>query len=184
MIKNIVSALVGQFKERRDDMLDQAEREKLEKGMMVLWIIWGAMLVSLGIYILVCYFLGQQYEPAVSENFPFDMMKNILYVISLATFILIHFLRKQMTKMRPSGPLPSAAEDPEAHPAIGKYAVAFIVSMALADSIGIYGVVLFLLSLNYKVLYTFVLISAATMVFYRPKLEELGNMAIALKEAQ
>ena len=166
-------------------MLDQAEREKLGKGMMVLWIIWGAMLASLGIYIVVCYFIGQQYEPAVSENFPFELMKNILYVISLATFILIHFLRMQMIRVRAGGPpgAPEGSEDTEAHPAYGRYAVAVIVSMALADSIGIYGVVLFLLSLDYKVLYSFVVISAVAMVFYRPKFEELENMAIVLKEA-
>jgi len=61
---------------------------------------------------------------------------------------------------------------------IAKYATAMVVSLALSESIGIYGFVLFLLGDNFRTLYIFVGISALAMLFYRPKREELETLAM------
>ena len=70
----------------------------------------------------------------------------------------------------------------DAPPYIAQYATAVIVSLALSESIGIYGFVLFLLGGGFKTLYTFIGISAVAMVFYRPKREEMEKLAMAYKK--
>ena len=67
-------------------------------------------------------------------------------------------------------------------PFIAKYATAVIVSLALSESIGIYGFVLFLLGGGFKTLYIFIAVSALAMVFYRPKREEMEKLAMAYKK--
>ncbi len=165
-------------------MFEQNEKEQLVKGMRVLKIIWGAMLLSLGIYVFVCHFIGSQAARPMGENFPVDLLRNILYVISAAELFLIHFLKKIMLKAPAAGQpadTPARKETANVHPAVGKYTAAMIVCYSIAESIGIYGVVLFFLSLDYETLYVFIFISAVAMVFFRPKFEELEQLAAAMK---
>lgn len=54
--------------------------------------------------------------------------------------------------------------------------MALMVSLALSESIAIYGLVLFFLGDDYQSLYLFVGISAIAMFFYRPKKEELEEL--------
>ncbi len=61
---------------------------------------------------------------------------------------------------------------------IARYATAMVVSLALSESIGIYGFVLFLLGDNFRTLHIFVGISALAKFFYRPKREELETLAM------
>ena len=61
---------------------------------------------------------------------------------------------------------------------LAKYTVAVLVSLALCEGIGIYGVVLFFLGAELKILYIFIAISALSMFFYRPKMEELERLAM------
>ena len=53
---------------------------------------------------------------------------------------------------------------------------ALVLCLALCESIGIYGLVLFFLGDTFQTLYTFVVISAAGMFYYRPKREELETL--------
>ena len=168
-------------------MLEQNEKEQLVKGMRVLRIIWGAMLLSLGIYVFVCHVVGSQTARPMGENFPVDLLRNVLYAISAAELFLIHFLKKIMLKAPAAGrpaDAPARKETANVHPAVGKYTTAMIICYSIAESIGIYGVVLFFLSHDYQALYAFIFISAVAMVFYRPKFEELEQLAAGMKEAQ
>jgi hypothetical protein len=65
-----------------------------------------------------------------------------------------------------------------------KYTVAMLVSLALSESIGIFGFLLFLFGDNFQVLYTFIAVSALAMFFYRPKREELETLAISMRTKQ
>ena len=51
-----------------------------------------------------------------------------------------------------------------------------IVSLAMTESIGTYGLVLFILGKNQLDLYLFVLVSASTMLVYRPKRDEIVSL--------
>jgi len=53
-----------------------------------------------------------------------------------------------------------------------------VISLALSESIGLYGFVLFLLGDGFRTLYIFVGISALALFFYRPKREEIETLAL------
>jgi hypothetical protein len=67
-------------------------------------------------------------------------------------------------------------------PFVGKYTTFVIVSLALSESIGIYGFVLFLLGDSFQTLYTFIAVSALAMIFYRPKRKELEKLAMTYRK--
>ena len=67
-------------------------------------------------------------------------------------------------------------------PALGKYTTVSIVSWALAESVAIYGLLLFLLGGSFKDLYLFVAVALAVMIYYRPKMSELVELASAMKD--
>jgi hypothetical protein len=68
------------------------------------------------------------------------------------------------------------------HPAAAKYTTALVVAMALSESIGIYGLVLFFLSKDSLTLYLFILMSAIAMFYYRPRKEELLQVALEMQK--
>ncbi len=57
-----------------------------------------------------------------------------------------------------------------------KYFTAVIISLALAESIGIYGLGLFFLGGGFETLYLFNVLSAIAMFFFRPKGEEFEKL--------
>jgi MFS family permease len=164
-------------------MVEATERGAIEKGLRVLWIIWAAMLGSLLIYVFICHQFGEEIRRTASPDFPTGQLKNILYVVVIATLFITYFLRKLILSSRFSSSdaklfKPETASNQPAF--LTKYTTAMIVSLALSESIGIYGLVLFLIGDSFQTLYIFTGISAAAMFFYRPKREDLETIATAI----
>jgi F0F1-type ATP synthase membrane subunit c/vacuolar-type H+-ATPase subunit K len=159
-------------------------REANERSLLTLWVIWAGIFGTLFIYVFICHQLGDKIRSAASANFPLDLMRNILYGISIFTLILTHFLRKLILAGRPGGPGPMTSKPPSLsnQPSLlAKYTTAMLVSLGLSESIGIYGLVMFLLGESLQTLYMFMGISALAMFFCRPKREELETLAIAMQ---
>ena len=161
-------------------MLEPQEREAIEKGFLPVLIIWGAMLASLLIYVLICHLAGEQIRKVPGPEFPIALIRNILTGLAGATLLLAYYMRRVMLRVRPGGSVP----DPPVHTgqptALAKYTMAVIISLALCESIGVYGIVLFFLGADFQILYIFIGASAAAMYFFRPKKGELVEMAMAM----
>jgi hypothetical protein len=164
--------------------VEVAERGTNEKGFLTLWIIWVAMAGSLLVYVFLCHQFGEGIKPTGSHYLPLGLIRNILTVVSLVTLFLSHFIRKRMLEGRFGGSgfgqfktgAASSQPSPFAH-----YMAVIIVSLALCESIGIYGLVLFLLGDSFRTLHVFIGISALAMYFYRPKRQEFETMALAMQ---
>jgi uncharacterized integral membrane protein len=167
-------------------MLEPEESKTIDKGMRTLWLIWAAMLVSLLMYVFICYQPGVGFKNVGESDFPIGLLRNIFFGAGAAAWLMAFFMRRSMLSVRAGISKQKPVERMvkwDAPPYIAKYATAVIVSLALSESIGIYGFVLFLLGSGFKILYTFIGISALAMVFYRPKREELERVAMAYKQA-
>lgn len=172
-------------------MVSVPEKGEIKKRLLALWIIWAQVFALLVVFVFICHQggypirqMGDEIRQFAFPNFPLDLMKNILYGISILTLILTHFLRKSIFAGRfgGSGPMSSKPSSPSNQPTFfGKYAIAMMVSLALSASIGIYGFILFMLGDDFRTLYIFIGISALAMFFYRPKMEELETLAIAMQ---
>ena len=166
-------------------MLEAQEKEAINKGMLTLWVIWAAMLLSLLMYIFICHQPGIGSKGVGGSDFPLGLLRNILFGVGVATWILAYFMRRFMLSVRAGDPKQKPVErivKGDGPPFIAKYVTAVIVSLALSESIGIYGFVLFLFGDSFQTLYTFMVISALAMVFYRPKREELERFAMAYEK--
>jgi len=166
-------------------MVEAQEKAAIDKGMQTLWVIWAAMLGSLLVYVFICHQPGIGFKGVKGSDFPLGLLRNILFGMGVATWLLAYFMRRSMLSVRAGIPKPKPAERMvqwNGPSYIAKYATAVIVSLALSESIGIYGFVLFLLGAGFKTLYTFIGISALAMVFYRPKREELERLTKVYKQ--
>ncbi|MDH4318529.1 MAG: hypothetical protein OEV64_09085 [Desulfobulbaceae bacterium] len=151
------------------------ETERVDKGWLLILVIWSAILLTLALYIGLCYFIK---IPSDSAKIPADVLTKIRYIllgISVAELFIIRFVRKLALKVR-------AGEEVDAcgsgqHPAVAKYFAATLVSAALAESIAIYGVVIYFMSGDVSLLYPFVIIAAAAMLYFRPRKDELHALA-------
>jgi hypothetical protein len=165
-------------------MLEVPERGANEKVLLNLWIIWTAMAGSLLVYVFICNQFGEEIRRNMGDYFPVPLLRNVFYVITIITLFLTHFLKKRMLSGTSRSSSPNALP-PVLHSNrptfLAKYTTALIVSLALSESIGIYGFVLFLLGDSFKTLYIFIGISALAIYFHRPKKEELEALASAMQ---
>ncbi|MBF0243119.1 MAG: hypothetical protein HQK64_11685 [Desulfamplus sp.] len=151
------------------------DRDSVKKSILRVWIIWGAMFFSLFIYVALCHILAPSLKPIVnSTNFPIDTLKNSLFVASIAAFFFSIYIRKFI--LNPESKLTrfnQIASQTNIDPAILRYQTAVIISVAISESIGIFGLVIFFLSKDINTLYIFIGMSATAMIYNIPKRSEI-----------
>ena len=158
-------------------MTDEEEKAQLDKAWMASRIIWFVLFGTLGIYVIVAKFLEGNLTQM--EAMPFGLFKNILFGVAIVLFITAHFVRRSLIGSPDSdatGTPSRTATQLGQTPAAGRYIVAIVASAALSESIGVCGLVLFVLSQDATTLYQFVGISAIAMFIYRPKREEFEEI--------
>jgi hypothetical protein len=140
-------------------------------------LIWGVMFSTLPIYVGICHVLGQDLAVDAGPNFPQGLLEKILCGVAVGMIMIAGFLRKLMLKAAKNGVgtrLFKSTTMSEAPTISAKYISAVIVSLALAESSAIYGVILFILGSGVHILYLLVGLAAVAMIIYRPKCEELA----------
>ena len=162
-------------------MLDPSEVSALNRGMVTLRVIWFSMLATLGIYLGLGIYLNEVLKAPV-EGLPMGILRNVLYVVSFAMFVAAKFMRKRMLEkgLGGSGAVPVSGQS-AVKAALGQYLMTTIISLALSESIGIYGLVLFFLGRNLSDLYALLAVAAVAMVYFRPRAEELAGLADRMK---
>jgi hypothetical protein len=164
-------------------LAEQSEMKQLDKGWKIILMIWGAIFGSLGVYLIVCVAFGNQFQSGAGPDFPMAILKNILLAVSILTLLIVRYLRKYLIRVG-SPALRSSQTSSVQHPVVGKYASAILITSALLESIGLYGVVLFFLTKDNSSLYLFLIISAAGMIYFRPRKDELLSLVATMKVQQ
>lgn len=160
--------------------IEASEKKQLLSGYKIILVIWWALLLSLPMYFVVCTAVGDQLQSSM-DSATFTILKSALWCVSVLTLVAVHFLRKFFLQAGGSG-LPSVQPESPQHPAVAKYTVVIIMTMALLESIGIYGVVLFFIGKDAASLQQLLIVSAVAMFFYRPRKQELFKLADRMKE--
>ena len=143
-----------------------------DRTLAVLKIIWLALLGSLAIYLVVGRFVAPDVAPSLSGE-AFAILRTALLVLGFVTLIAAKYVRRLILGAagRAAGPdLNRQASAPQ------RYSSAVIASLAMSESVGVYGLVLFLLGKNEMDLYLLVGIAAAAMFYFRPRKDELLNL--------
>lgn len=158
--------------------------DTLGKEMRTLWIVWAAMLFSLFAYVRLCYLLEHEKVIGPRLGFSLALIAGVLYVAGIAELFLAYYFRRFLLKVRSDKSeerLIKRAAKLNKSPIIVKYSTAVITSLALSEVVRILGVVLFFLGRDFHTLYIFIAISAAAMLFFRPKHKELQQLSEAMK---
>ena len=66
--------------------------------------------------------------------------------------------------------------------AIGRYFGGIIIYLSLVESIAIYGLIICIINADFFSLYLLVAIAIVALIYFRPKKQELMDLAIQLKE--
>ena len=140
--------------------------QDMDRVLTVLKIIWLALLGSLSLYLVVGRFVVPDFASPVSREI-LDILRIALFLLGFITLIAVKTVRRLI--------LGTDRDRQTSMPQ--RYASAVIASLAMSESIGIYGLVLFLLGKNEMDLYLLVGISAAAMYYFRPRKEELLSLS-------
>ena len=158
----------------------QKEMKHFDTGWRIILIIWGAMLASLGIYLVICIIFKDRLQFSIDPNLPIVTIKYALFGVSFITLFVVHYLRKFL--LRISNSIVNSNQSPSSQQtALGKYAVAVLITSALLETIGIYGVVLFFIAKDTLSLYQLLTISAVAMIYFRPRKNELLDLSSQMK---
>ena len=160
--------------------MEASHKETTESKLLVMWIIWVAMVGSLVIYVVICSLIGDHIKRSIGSDFPLVLLRNILLCVSAVILIATHYIRKFILKKPIGSPGSISISQPSPQDLAKiyrKYLTAMIIALALCESVGIFGLTLFFLGASYQTLYTFMIISAAGMFYYRPKREEIEALS-------
>jgi hypothetical protein len=146
--------------------------QELDKRLMTLRIIWFALLMSLAVYLFVAIQVGTNVQSPINED-TLGILRTVLYAMAFAILIATRYIRKLIMSGRSQVSQPAQAFE---RLALQKYSAATIVALAMSESIGVYGIILFFLGKNSTDLYLLILVSAAAMVIYRPRKDEMLSL--------
>lgn len=162
-------------------MSQEYKTENFEKGMMVARIIWTAIFGTLIIYVIVCHALAEgSFRNEISGNMPLDLMRNILFGASSIALLLAYFIRRRTVSVKQVNSITrssSSAWPLNLAQFLPKYTAAMMMSCALSEAVGIFGMILFLAGDSFQNLYLFIGVSAIAMIYFRPKKQEIEKMA-------
>lgn len=150
---------------------------ELDKGLRTMTVIWAAMLVSLALYLFIAMQIGETIKVAMAPDL-LDILRTVFYVLSFVILLVIRIVRRLVLSGKGVGASRqlSALSDP----LLQKYLAATMIALALAESIGIFGFVLFLVGKSAIDLYVLIGLAAVTMLVYRPRKDDL--LALAQEE--
>jgi len=155
--------------------------EELSKGLLILRVIWLGMLGSLAIYLLIGLVIATNLKTSTDEG-TYAVLKPVLYIFTVVVLITTRYVTKyilsakgQQKQATPSFQQPALRSFQ--HLALQKYTTAMILAWALSESIGVFGLVLFLPGKNRMDLYLLISISAAAMLIYRPRKDEVIGLS-------
>lgn len=158
-------------------MAYNSESDELENGWKSIHSIWISMLGALFFYLILGLFIQDMVELGIREE-TVSLIRYALYVLTVIVVAVTGIIRNRILypgKSRRSYPHFSD------NPAVGKYTTATVISLALSESIAIFGLALFLLGKNNLDLYILIFISASSMIYNRPFKRELFQLHNEMK---
>lgn len=155
--------------------------QELQRSMTVIRGMWMALFTSL----LICVIPLLAPTALNHVNFTFSdqgyrTLRLAFFGVALLILVLTWVVRRNLLKnARPNNPTPS-----ERHPAISRYTFVTVITLAMSQWVGICGLILYVLGRHRPDLYLLTLLSAAAMLLYFPKKEEVRRLAQEMASQQ
>lgn len=155
-------------------MRQQSKTKSPDSDLTMHWLVVGFMAALLAGYIVFCHTpQGAALQDPLADHERI-LLRTILYVAAIVTMPLTNLIRHIQLRLNQTMPGDK--------PAKSRYLLTVIVSMTLIESIGAYGLIMYLLGDGYNTLYIFTIVSALGMYLYRPKVGEYESIVAALAD--
>jgi hypothetical protein len=170
-------------------MLKPEEKKQLERVIFRAKILWAFFFSALASYLIIGHDIGTAIGNKL-DNFTFWVVTATPGVITCVILATTYFFKKLMLNPRPSNPILriiqkmfSSVTPPfplysRYSRSMSRYIAVQIICIAFSESVGIFGLVLFLISGKFVILYSFIIISALALYYFRPKFKELEQFFI------
>jgi hypothetical protein len=167
-------------------MFEPVEREEIRQSVRVQWVAWWLMAASVVIYVGVAHLLEADWHGAAPvEPEVLRYIRLLLQAVTVVILVATPYMRRrilgkpvfpqgQEAVSRPgsAGPVTQSAR---------RHVTAQIVSVALSEQIGLFGLVLFVLGDSFRTLYLFAAVSIISMIAYLPRAGAIEALAVELK---
>jgi hypothetical protein len=157
---------------------------------VTIWSIWAALLLALAVYVIIAHAVNDRLSTDAGTGTLLGTLRIVFYCLAAAQMLLSYYLRRRSPAAAPgrSQAIPFLGTLERTNPALGNPAISaymsrVVISLALSESMGVYGFVLFLLGGGFGTLYIFVALAALGMLYHRPRLDELVRLAAALGDS-
>lgn len=155
-------------------MRQQPKTKSPASDLTMHWLVVGFMAALLLGYIVFCHTpQGAALQQPLADQDRI-LLRTILYVAAIVTMPLTNLIRHIQLRLNQTMPGDKSAKS--------RYLLTVIVSMTLIESIGAYGLIMYLLGDGYNTLHIFTIVSALGMYLYRPKVSEYESIVEALAE--
>jgi len=155
-------------------MRQQPKTKSPASDLTMHWLVVGFMAALLLGYIVFCHTpQGAALQQPLADQDRI-LLRTILYVAAIVTMPITNLIRHIQLRLNQTMPGDKSAKS--------RYLLTVIVSMTLIESIGAYGLIMYLLGDGYNTLHIFIIVSALGMYLYRPKVSEYESIVEALAE--
>jgi len=146
--------------------------QEIQADLLGAGIIRAVALMSLVAIVAVCHIYAEQIQFAY-ELQDRVVLRTILYVVAIFSFPLMKFVRHVLVRLNQTSKAHKSAKS--------RYLFTIFISMLFCESIGLYGLLMYVLGDSFNTLYIFVGLSALAMFLYQPKKEEYLSIVQALE---
>jgi F0F1-type ATP synthase membrane subunit c/vacuolar-type H+-ATPase subunit K len=176
-------------------MLNDDEVRDIEKGFNAIRLMWIMLVIALAVFIIIANVIGKE-GTITGNNKPdeaFLLIGYILYAIGAIILIVVYFIRRIITNqksvisrmaafMSTAGGSTIMTSGGNPRSAVGRYLVGILICSALIEAIGIYGLIIFIIDADFLSLYFLIGVAAAAHLYFRPKKQELIDLATQIKQ--
>lgn len=153
-------------------MYHPIDPESFKSDLKLPWLLMSVMFLSLAIYLLICFTLGAELQRPLPEVTRVQI-RTALYIVAILTFPTTNLLRHIQLRLNQTMPLTSTDYRAEAKK---RYLVTVLVAAAAMESIGVFGLVLFIVGDDVNNLWILTGLSALGLFAHRPKLAEYSQI--------
>ncbi len=146
-------------------MFTRPNPEQIQSELLVIRIVHAVFLLTPPAYVLFCYYLGEQFRISGEEPV---LLRSILYFAVIVSFPMINLIRHIMLRLNQTLPGDTSARS--------RYFVTVLVSLGLAESIGLTGVMLYIMGDNFTTLLIYNGLALLALLLYRPKCQEYSDL--------
>jgi len=135
------------------------------------WLVCAALLALLIAYNIVCHVWGGEIRINLDEPQRI-LIRTILYGVTIVLFPLANLLRHILLRLNQTMPGDK--------PASQRYMLTVVVTLALIETVGVFGLLMFILGDDFNTLYIFSVLAALGIFLHKPNLDEYLAISQAL----